>query len=190
MASNRGLTALTGPRDAGAARHALKAAGYAGERVVLMSPGDYPRIAALAAVAADLLQRCGMNVDVQEMDWGSVIQRRASKASPEQGGWSVFITTFTGADMSNPASNPALRGNGGEGWFGWPTAPRLEELRDAWLAAPDTASQQRIARDVQAQAFKDVPFLPLGQFFQPTAWSRSLAGGLKGMPLFWNIRRT
>ncbi len=189
MASDRGLAALAAPRDADAARRAMQAAGYAGERVVLMSPGDYPRIAALAAVAADLLQRCGMNVDVQEMDWRSVIQRRASKAPPGQGGWSVFITTFTGADMANPASNPALRGNGGDGWFGWPTAPRLEELRDAWLAAPDVASQQRIAADLQAQAFEDVPFLPLGQFFQPTAWSRSLTDGLRGMPLFWNIRR-
>jgi len=189
MASDRGLAALNGPRDAGAARRAMQAAGYAGERVVLMSPGDYPRIAALAAVAADLLQRCGMNVDVQEMDWGSVIQRRASKAAPGQGGWSVFITTFTGADMSSPASNPALRGTGGDGWFGWPTAPRLEELRDAWLAAPDVASQRRIAADLQGQAFEDVPFLPLGQFFQPTAWSRGLTGGLQGMPLFWGIRR-
>ena len=189
MASDRGLAALAGPRSADLARREIQAAGYAGERVVLMSPGDYPRIAALAAVAADLLTRCGMAVDVQEMDWGSVIQRRASKAPPGQGGWSVFFTTLTGADMSSPASNPALRGNGGDGWFGWPTAPRLEELRDAWLAAPDTAARQRISADLQAQAFEDVPFLPLGEFMQPTAWSRTLTGGLQGMPLFWNIRR-
>ncbi len=88
-----------------------------------------------------------------------------------------------------PASNPALRCNGGEGWLGWPTAPRLEALRDAWLAAPGLADRQRIAADLQAQAFEDVPFLPLGQFLQPTAWSRGLTSGLLGMPLFWNIRR-
>jgi peptide/nickel transport system substrate-binding protein len=39
------------------------------------------------------------------------------------------------------------------------------------------------------QTFVDVPFLPLGQFFQPTTQRRSLAGGLSGMSLFWNIRR-
>ena len=189
MASTRGVEALTGPRSAETAKRLLLEAGYKGERVVLLNPGDYPRISALALVAADMLQRCGMNVDVQTIDWGSVIRRRASKASPESGGWSVFFTTLTGADFANPASNPALRGNGADGWFGWPTAPKLEALRDQWLAADTDAARKAIAADIQAQAFKDVPFLPLGQFFQPTAMSRGLTGELQGMPLFWNVRR-
>ena len=189
MANDRGLQALAGPRSTVQARRDLEAAGYQGERVVVLSPGDYPRIAALAAVAADMLTRCGMNVDLEVMDWGTVIQRRASKAPPDRGGWSVFFTTLTGADLANPASNPALRGNGDAGWFGWPTARKLETLRDEWLAASDLATQRRIGAEIQAQAFEDVPFLPLGQFFQPTARARSLVGGLQGMPLFWNIRR-
>ena len=189
MASGTGMAGLTSPRSIEAARRAVQDAGYKQERVVVMSPGDYPRIAALAAVAADLLQRCGLHVEIQEMDWGTVIARRASKAAPGQGGWSVFFTTFTGADLANPASNPALRGNGTDGWFGWPTLPKLEALRTAWLAAPDIAAQRRIAADIQTQAFEDVPFYPLGQFFQPTA-SRGLTGMLQGMPLFWNVRRS
>jgi peptide/nickel transport system substrate-binding protein len=189
MASNAGLSALTGPRDVGQAKQAIIQAGYQGEPVVIMSPGDYPRINALCNVAADLMQRCGLTVDLQTMDWGSVIQRRASKAPPGKGGWNVFITTFTGLDMASPASNLALRGNGTGGWFGWPTAPKLEDLRDQWLAAGDLPEQKRIAAAIQAQAFADVPFLPLGQFFQPTTRQRSLEGMLQGMPLFWNLRR-
>jgi len=103
--------------------------------------------------------------------------------------WSAFITTLTGADMSSPAGNLALRGNGARAWFGWPTAPALERLRDEWLASPDPAAQRALAAEIQHQAFTDVPFLPLGQFFQPTVQSRTLTGGLQGMPLFWNIRR-
>jgi peptide/nickel transport system substrate-binding protein len=189
MASEAGMAAITGPRDFPRARKEMADAGYGGERVVIMTPSDYPRIDALCNVAADMMKKCGMNVDLQATDWGSVIRRRASRAPIDQGGWSVFITTFTGADMANPAGNLALRGNGAEGWFGWPTAPALERLRSAWLAATDLASQQRIAAQIQAQAFADVPFLPLGQFFQPTVQSRRLVGGLTGMPLFWNIRR-
>jgi peptide/nickel transport system substrate-binding protein len=189
MASQAGMTAITGPRDIDRARREIVAAGYAGEPVVVLTPSDYPRINALALVAADMLTKCGLKVDLQEMDWGTVIQRRASKSPPAQGGWSVFFTTFTGNDMSNPATNLALRGNGASSWFGWPNAPKLEALRNEWLAAPDLASQQRIAADIQAQAFVDVPFLPLGQFFQPTVQRRTLVDGLKGMPLFWNIRR-
>jgi peptide/nickel transport system substrate-binding protein len=189
MASDAGLDVLKAPRDAAAAKRAIEAAGYKGEKVVVMTPSDYPRIDALCNVAADLLRRCGLNVELQAADWGTVIQRRASKAPLEQGGWSVFITTLTGADMSSPAGNLALRGNGQGAWFGWPTAPGLERLRNTWLVATDASEQKKIAAEIQAQAFVDVPFLPLGQFFQPTTQSRSLADGLKGMPLFWNIRR-
>jgi peptide/nickel transport system substrate-binding protein len=189
MASDAGLSAITGPRDVAGAAAAIKAAGYKGEKVVVMTPSDYPRIDALCNVGADMMKRCGLNVDLQAMDWGSVIQRRASKAAPDQGGWSVFVTTLTGADMSSPASSLALRGNGLNAWFGWPTSPQLERLRDQWLTAADEVEQKRIAAEIQAQAFVDVPYLPLGQFFQPTATNKSITGVLQGMPLFWNVRR-
>jgi peptide/nickel transport system substrate-binding protein len=189
MASDAGLGALASPRDPAAAKRAIAAAGYKGEKVVVMTPSDYPRINALCNVAADMLRGCGLNVDLQAMDWGTVIRRRASKAPPDKGGWNVFITTFTGADMSSPAGNLALRGNGAGAWFGWPEAPQLETLREQWLAATDPAAQRQIAAAIQARAFIDVPFLPLGQFFQPTTHSRTLTGMLTGMPLFWNLRR-
>ena len=188
MASDAGMAALTSSRSFARAKTLLSEAGYNGERVVLLSPGDYPRIAALSLVAADMLTQCGMNVDVQTIDWGSVIRRRASKAKPDEGGWSVFFTTLTGADLANPASNPALRGNGAAGWFGWPTAPKLDALRDRWLAAPDEAQRRSIGAAMQQQAFEDVPYLPLGEFFQPTARAKRLVDGLTGMSLFWNIR--
>ena len=189
MASDAGMAAITGPRDVERAKRDIAAAGYGGEPVVVMTPGDYPRINALATVAADMMRRCGLNVDLQEMDWGTVIQRRASKAPPGQGGWSVFFTTLTGVDMASPVGDPALRGNGAGAWFGWPTAPKLEALRDQFMATPDIADQKRIAAAIQAQAFEDVPFLPLGEFVQPTTQRKDLTGTLKGLSLFWNVRR-
>ena len=189
MASDAGMAAVTGPRDVERAKRQIKEAGYGGETVVVLSPSDYPRVSALANVAADMLRKCGLNVDLQEMDWGTVIQRRTSKAPPAQGGWNVFFTTFTGNDMASPGGNLALRGNGAAAWFGWPTAPKLEALRTEWLSTTDLAAQRRIAADIQAQAFVDVPFLPLGEFFQPTVQRRELVGTLKGLSLFWNVRR-
>ncbi len=189
MASDAGMQAITGPRDIERAKREVKAAGYGGEPVVVMSPSDYPRINALASVAADMLQRCGLNVDLQQMDWGTVIQRRASKAPPSQGGWSVFFTTLTGVDTANPASSLPLRGNGQGAWFGWPTAPKLEALRDQFLVEPDLAAQKRIAAEMQVQAFIDVPFLPLGEFIQPTTQRKELVDTLSGLSLFWNVRR-
>jgi peptide/nickel transport system substrate-binding protein len=89
----------------------------------------------------------------------------------------------------SPAVNPGLRGTGEAGWFGWPTAPKLEEFRTRWFAAPDEATQKAICREDQLQAFQDVPYLPLGQYFQSSVQRRSLTGTLTCMPLFWGVRR-
>ena len=89
-----------------------------------------------------------------------------------------------------PAGHLGLRGNGANGWFGWPTDPKLEYLRAAWFAAPDVATQKQIGEQIQAEAFDSVPYLPLGEYFQPTAYSKSITGVLKGMPIFWNVSKT
>ena len=189
LASDAGMAALTGPRDYARVKRELAAAGYKGERVAVMVASDFPTLAALGNVGADMLRKCGMTADQQTADWGTIVQRRASKAAPDKGGWSVFFSTFTGMDMASPAVNSGLRGNGADAWFGWPDAPKLEALRDQWFAAPDEAAQQAIGRAIQVQAFEDVPFLPLGQYFQSTVQQRTLTGTLRGLPVFWGVRR-
>jgi len=92
--------------------------------------------------------------------------------------------------MVHPAANNYIRGNGTAAMFGWPDAPKLEELRNAWLDAPDLGAQQKIARTLQSQAFQDVPYWPTGLFFQATAFRRNISGVLKGFALFYNVRRT
>ena len=189
LASDVGMAALTGPRDVAKAKADIIAAGYKGERVVTMVATDFPTLNAMALVGVDMMKRCGLNVDVVETDWGSVVQRRANRGAPDKGGWSVFFTNFAGLDEYTPAGHLPLRGNGANAWFGWPTAPKLESLRNAWFAAPDAAAQKAIGGQIQAQAFVDVPYLPLGRYLQPTAYNASLKGMLKGMPIFWNVER-
>lgn len=189
MANTAGLEALTGPRDLEAAKRALAAAGYRGERVVVLGGVDIPIIRALTEVSADLFRRLGMDVDYQAIDWPTVVQRRARTEAPEQGGWSVFCTWFTGLDHLNPAVHAFLRGNGRQATAGWPTSPEIERLRDAWLAAPDLAAQQKIAGDLQRQALVDLPYIPLGQTRNMSAYRADLEGVVTGIPVFWNIRR-
>ncbi len=189
MASDAGMAALTGPRDFDRVRREIKAAGYGGEKVVLIVAADFPVLKALADVGADMLQQAGFAVDYQALDWGTVVQRRAKKDPPAQGGWNCFFTAWAGTDMLNPAGHISLRGNGAGAWVGWPDAPVIERLRETWFDAPDQAAQQRIAADIQRQAMLDVPYLPLGQYFQATAYRSDLAGVLNGFALFWNVRR-
>jgi peptide/nickel transport system substrate-binding protein len=187
LANDAGLSAITGPRDFTSLRRQMTEAGYKGERVALIVPTDFPNLKALADVGADMLRRLGMNVDYQAMDWGTLLTRRASKKPVDQGGWSLFFTFSAGADMANPAGQLMMRGTGDNAWFGWPTDPELERLRDAWFAAPGLASQQQIARELQSRVFEDVPFIPLGQYFQPTAYRKTVQGTLNGFATFWNV---
>ena len=94
-----------------------------------------------------------------------------------------------GADVWDPAVNNYLRANGPGARPGWPSSPRIEELRDAWLNAPDPDTQRRLAAEMQAQAFQDVPYIPLGAYFESIAHRDDLTGVLQGIPVFWNVRR-
>jgi len=39
------------------------------------------------------------------------------------------------------------------------------------------------------QAFEDVPYVPLGAHYSPSAYRADLDGVLTGFPMFWNLRR-
>ncbi|MGK7866735.1 ABC transporter substrate-binding protein [Falsiroseomonas sp. E2-1-a20] len=190
LANDAGLEVLSGPRNLEAARAALRASGYAGQRVAMLSASDIPVLQNLSEVAADLLRRIGFNVDLQAMDWGTHIQRRTNRGPSDQGGWNAFCTTWEGFDVSVPGSHQPIRGHGAAAWAGWPTIPRLEELREAWFEAPDLAAEKRIAEEMQRVVWQEVPFLPLGQVLPRMAYRRSLTGVVKGGPaLFWGVRR-
>ena len=190
MASDAGLAALTGPRDIARSRQLVQSSGYAGERVLVMGAADSPVTQALAEVAADLFKQLGLNVDYISMDLGTLVQRRASRQPPDKGGWNAFTTTYEGLTMADPGTNVGLRGNGANAWFGWPTSQRLEALREQWLDAADLAAQQTLAAQIQVTALQEVPFIPLGEIFYPTAVRRDITGIIGSpFPIFWNVRR-
>ena len=190
MASSVGLDVLAGPRDMDKVKRDLKAAGYNNERVVLLAATDFPVLKAMADVTADMLQRAGMNVDYQATDWGSVVTRRANKEPVDKGGWSAFCTAWAGADQINPAGHISLRANGDKAWFGWPDDAKLEDLRTQWFAAPDVAAQAALCAEMQQEALVSVPYIPMGQYLQPTAFRTSLDGVLSGFAIFWNVKKT
>ncbi|MFH5926130.1 ABC transporter substrate-binding protein [Roseomonas xinghualingensis] len=172
------------------ARAALREAGYAGEKVVIINPTDFPDIGPLGQVTGDALRRIGMNVELAESDWGTVIQRRNSREPVERGGWSIFHTTGSSNTYGSPAMSPLIRGQGEAGWFGWWKSDRAEELTTAWLDAPDEAGRARAAEALGRLALDEVATIPLGQFTIRTAFRRNLTGLLEGStPYPWNIRR-
>jgi len=157
--------------------------------VTVLHPTDVVNNNALTTVLTDALKRSGLNAESATSDWGTVLQRRARQDPPGQGGWNALIVLFGGVDLGNPGVHPQLRGNGRQAWFGWPTSPTLETLREEWLAAPNLDAEKAIARRIQAAVWQDVPYIPLGQYFVDAAWRRNLSAPQKGMTLPINVRR-
>jgi peptide/nickel transport system substrate-binding protein len=188
MASDVGMAVLTGKRDVARVRADLAAAGYKGERVVLMNPADMHELSTICVVAADVLGKCGMNVDLQTMDWGTLIQRRAKTGPASEGGWNLVHTNLSGSGTMDPAGHIGLRANGLKAWAGWPTSPELERLRDAWFDTSDLAAQQAICVDIQKQFWQDVPYIPLGQRFFPYVFNNRVQDVPRGFPLFYGLK--
>ncbi|MBI0535719.1 ABC transporter substrate-binding protein [Roseomonas sp. KE2513] len=188
MASKAGLEPLLGPRGLDRAKALMREAGYAGQPLRLLTPTDILAPSAIAQVAGDLFRRLGFNLEDATSDWGTVVQRRASREPVERGGWSAMTTAVNDTDFLDPAVHFAIRGNGLDAWFGWPTSPRLEALREEWLTAEDRAAQVRIAAEIQRQAMEDVPYIPVGAYRAMTATRRALRDRVRGFPIFWGVK--
>jgi peptide/nickel transport system substrate-binding protein len=189
LATDAGMEVLTGRRDLDRVKAELRAGGYAGDKVALMVATDTNYRKAMGDVGAGMMQSVGMNVDYQAVDWGTAVVRRENKGPLDKGGWSGLFTTLSGLDLQTPSGH-AFRTTGETGWFGWATSQKISALRNDWLDAQDLETQKRIAVDIQRQWWIDVPHIPIGQWFQPTAWRNDLTGMVDGFPIFWGISRS
>ncbi|MEM6486686.1 MAG: ABC transporter substrate-binding protein [Pseudomonadota bacterium] len=173
------------------ARALLAESSYDGTPIVMMHPTDVGTLRTQPVVGAQALRDAGFEVDLQAMDWQTLVGRRASQAPIGEGGWNVFFTNWVGADVFNPLVNNMVNGKGPEGgWFGWPDVPEVETLRIEYAKAGSVEEQQRIAAEIQRIAFEQVMYVPLGQYRTPTAWRSEISGVLDGpVPVFWNITK-
>jgi peptide/nickel transport system substrate-binding protein len=190
LANDAGMAPLTGPRSVDRARALMREAGYTNQPMRLIGPTDILAPAAMTQVGADLVRRLGFNADIVLTDWGTTVQRRTSREPVERGGWSMLFTAFASFDFVDPSAHFPLRGNGANAWPGWPTIPRLEELRDAWFVAPGLDAQRAIARQIQEVAMDELPYVPVGSYLPMTALRRNLVDRVAGMQLFWGLRRS
>jgi len=188
--SEYGGAAMKAPKDFAALRAAVKAAGYNGEKVVIINPTDYSVLSNQGLISADLLKRLGFNVEVADMDFGTMLQRRNSKAPPDKGGWSMFHTSAMALSLANPAVNYFTRGPTEAGWPGSYFSAEAEKHVDDWLSATDAAARQAALDAAQRTAMDDVACVPLGFWHPKTAHRRDLTHMVEcDFALLWNVRR-
>ena len=173
------------------AKELLKEAGYDGTPVVLMHQTDIAGHNNLATVAKPQLEAAGFKVDLQAMDWQTLVARRTKKDPLASGGWSAFFTSWGSPDIMNPVSAAFINASCDKATFGWPCDAEIEKLRDAFAKETDPAKQKAIAEQVSLRLSGGYPtFAPLGQFTTPTA-IRSNITGLLSVPelALWNVEK-
>src|SRR5580658_2721828 len=168
----------------------LDRSGYAGEKLVLLHATDHIFFNPMGAVVANMLTEAGMAVDDQAMDWPTVQTRRTSREPLDKGGWSMFPSVVAVTEYRDLLLTSFMHGNGRDGWFGWPSDPRMEDIYEAWLGSADPAEQTLLEREYELQAFTSLPFIPLGRFRQTSAWRDNVTGLLDGPSVvFWNVMK-
>ena len=178
------------PSNIEKAKSLLKQSGYNGERVVVLQATDIPLIASMPIVIAQHLREAGFNVDLQAMDFMTVLSRRSNRASVADGGWSLFVTTWHNTEVEDPVRSFTVTANGNDAWAGWPTVPAIVEGTNQFLLAPDEEHRKEIAARLQELVIDEGVVGPLGSVTKPVGYSTAISGILHApVQVFWNISK-
>jgi peptide/nickel transport system substrate-binding protein len=147
------------------AKALLRQAGYAGQPVRWITTKEYQWMYKNALVARQQLEAVGFRIDLQVVDWATLVQRRNK---PEV--WDVFSTGIT--FNPEPAFSTATICN----WPGW----WCQEDKEQWMEALSRESEPKKRRamweKVQTIFYEDVGRVKLGDFFGLTAARRDVQG--------------
>jgi peptide/nickel transport system substrate-binding protein len=136
------------------ARKLLAEAGYTGQPVRWITTKEYQWMYKNALVAKQQLEAVGFKVDLQVVDWATLVQRRAK---PEV--WEVFSTGIT----FNP--EPAFSTGTACNWPGWWCHADKEQWMDALARESDPRKRRAMWDKVQAIFYEDVGRVKFGDFF-------------------------
>ena len=168
----------------------LKEAGYDGTPIALLQSTDLAVLTNLAPIAKTLLERGGFKVDMQSMDWQTVVSRRSKKDPIAQGGWNISMTAAAAVLLIDPVNNHYAEASGDRAQFGWPLDEEIERLRMAFTRESDPAKQKEIAEQVQKRMMDQGVTVPLGQYLQPMARRKGVTGNIESpVTVFWNVEK-
>lgn len=170
------------------AKALIAESGYDGTPVVVLHATESGPTNTFSLVAEQLMREIGLNVEPQAMDWGTSTGRRASKEEVGNGGWSLFMSGPTGADMMDPVGHLALRSNCDRAWFGWPCDDEIEAMRAEFAVTTDPQKKKALAEAIQLRAVEVAPYWPAAQLFLVRGLRDDVSGILKAaIPVYWNI---
>lgn len=154
----------------------LKAAGYDGKPLRILTSRQYEFHYKMAQVAAEYLKLAGFTVDLQVVDWATLTQRRADPKL-----WDIYIS------HSPFLPEPALMGALSTSSPGWWDTPARKAAVDAFTSEADPDKRVALWQTVQKTMYDELPLLKIGNFNAVAALSNKLEGVQPApWPYFWN----
>ncbi len=163
-------------KDPDQAKALLKEAGYKGEPVRWLTTKEYSYNYNFALATKPQLEAVGMKVDLQLVDWATLIQRRAKAEL-----WDIFVT---GHDTPN---HPVLMPFMNPTWPGWWDTPEKNKLYNDLFAEVDDKKANALVEDMERLVMKEVPYVKIGEYFGLRAARKELKGYVNPVHFFfWN----
>ncbi|MGI6851542.1 ABC transporter substrate-binding protein [Mesorhizobium sp. 1B3] len=151
-------------------------AGYDGKPIRILTSRQYEFHYKMAQVAAEYLKMAGFAVQLDVVDWATLVQRRAEPAL-----WDIFIT------HSPFLPDPALIAPLPASYPGWWASEEKEKLLVALNTEMDAQKRVAIWSDLQKLIYDEAPFYKVGDFSALSAKSPRLQGFTpSAWPFFWN----
>jgi peptide/nickel transport system substrate-binding protein len=136
------------------ARKLLQEAGYTGQPVRWITTKEYQWMYKTALIARQQLEAAGFKIDLQVVDWATLVQRRSK---PEL--WDVFSTGIT----FNP--EPAFATSVACNWPGWWCHEDKESWLDSLAKETDPRKRKAMWDKIQQIFHEDVGRVKHGDYF-------------------------
>lgn len=163
--------------DPDLARKLAQEAGYKGQPIRIMVSKQYDFHFKLAQVAAEYMRAAGFEVDLQVLDWATLLQRRNDPAV-----WEIFYTH--GPILPEPTLYSFMN-SAAPGW--WDTPGHTAALA-AFNTEPNPERRAAKWADLQKLIYEEVPVIRVGNFNALGVESSSLEGVEPAVwPFFWNV---
>jgi peptide/nickel transport system substrate-binding protein len=159
------------------AKRLMREAGYKGEPIRWMATQFYDWMYKSALAAKQQLEDVGFTVDLQVLEWATVVQRRNDPKL-----YDVFTTGI--GFQTDPAQLPFL----GCEWPGWTCDGKLDALMARFTGETDFTRRSATWAEIQRWFWDEVPVAKLGDFFTLRIKQKSVVGyANRYRPFFWNV---
>lgn len=148
-------------------------AGYTGDPIKFLVSTNYAFHYDSAVVYTKQLAEAGFNVDIQVVDWATLIKKRAQ---PEE--WDMFFTHH--GFVPDPILLTVMNDN----YPGWWAAPEKVELKAAFTSTTDEAARLDIWGKLQGLIYEQVPAMKTGDIYTYNIASPALKG-ISATTLIW-----